>query len=298
MNTWLLITAVPRNCLDLSKLNVVFHEHCFIFGRENSVRFFGNFVERPNVGRNFYNSMYKYNFDFTTPNDETIAWRYMDFTKFADLLDSKKLYLCRSDKFDDPYEGYLKLQDSHSDELETFEKTKKYYFISCWHLNNFQSDAMWRIFISSKNGIAIKTSVGSIKKAIEISKDDVFIGQVFYRDFENMNFFDIAFEKQNVFPGAPGGSINQFTYKRKSFEHENELRLVYVDLPIPHASKLTLGHERPILEFKKIDVDLKSLVQEVIISPFAEIGFKDSVSKLVSDSGLSFRITESNLYKK
>ena len=47
------ITAVPRNCLDLSKLNVCFSRTLFIFGRENLVRFFGNFVERPSVIANF-----------------------------------------------------------------------------------------------------------------------------------------------------------------------------------------------------------------------------------------------------
>lgn len=242
--------------------------------------------------------MYKDNFNFTTPKDETIAWRYINFEKLTDLLVNKELYLCRSDKFEDPFEGFLKLKDSHLDELDLFEQTKKFYFINCWHLNDFQSDAMWRIFLGSKNGVAIKTSIVNIKKAIENSEDEVYISKVFYRDFENMSFFDIAFEEQNVFPNSHGGSINQFIYKRKSFEHENELRLIYIDLPIPHVSKTTLELKKPILEFKKINVDLKYLIQEIIISPFADVGFKDLVAELIKDVGLNFRVIESNLYKK
>ena len=51
--------------------------------------------------------MYKEHPTFIQPENEGIkVWRYMDFTKFVLLIDSRRLYFTRADKFDDPFEGY------------------------------------------------------------------------------------------------------------------------------------------------------------------------------------------------
>jgi hypothetical protein len=40
------------------------------------------------------------------PEDpDTIIWKYLDLSKFVDLLLYKKLFMSRSDKFEDQYEG-------------------------------------------------------------------------------------------------------------------------------------------------------------------------------------------------
>ena len=40
------------------------------------------------------------------PNDpNTIVWKYLDLSKFVDLLLYQKLFMSRSDKFEDQYEG-------------------------------------------------------------------------------------------------------------------------------------------------------------------------------------------------
>ena len=43
---------------------------------------------------------------FRQPENKNLRlWRYMDFTKFVSLIATKKLFFCRSDRFDDPFEG-------------------------------------------------------------------------------------------------------------------------------------------------------------------------------------------------
>ena len=43
---------------------------------------------------------------FIQPKNENIKiWRYMDFTKFVSLISSKSVFFCRSDLFEDPFEG-------------------------------------------------------------------------------------------------------------------------------------------------------------------------------------------------
>src|SRR3954466_4331681 len=42
---------------------------------------------------------------FVGPEDpDGFIWRYMDFTKFVDLLDSKRLFFSRGDLLGDPFE--------------------------------------------------------------------------------------------------------------------------------------------------------------------------------------------------
>ncbi|WP_276682425.1 DUF2971 domain-containing protein [Empedobacter brevis] len=234
---------------------------------------------------------------FHTPENNIVVWRYIDFTKFVDLLTSSKLFFCRSDNFDDPFEGILQLKDYEQTrdmfKLETL--TKKFYFINCWHINNHQSDAMWRIFLNTNNGIAIKTTVGNIIKSFEKSDDDVYIGKVYYKDFEQVTFNDLMFEPQNIIFNGRGGSVSQFNYKRISFEHEKELRLFHIDMPIPHAIKG--GIPRDPLSHKHINVNLNELIQEIVIAPFADIWFEEMVERLLNNLNLNFKIVKSNLYK-
>ena len=43
----------------------------------------------------------------TTPTDEAILWRYMDFTKFVSLLDKQALFFASITSLEDPFEGSL-----------------------------------------------------------------------------------------------------------------------------------------------------------------------------------------------
>lgn len=241
--------------------------------------------------------MYKSERSFQTPDNQLTIWRYLDFTKFVDLLLTNQQFFNRSDKFQDPFEGRLKLKDyqqnKHMFTLE--EETKKFYFLNCWHINELQSDAMWKIYLDGKNGIAIKSNVGKLKDCFQKSDDDIFISKVHYRDFENVTFDELMNEQQNSMFEGRSSSLNSFNYKRKSFEHENELRVFYVDMPIPHVIKG--GVHREPLNYKRIDIDLNILVDEIVIAPFADIWFKTLVENLISKLGYKFNVTQSNLYE-
>ncbi len=241
--------------------------------------------------------MYKENYMFHTPEKETIVWRYIDFTKFVDLITSSKLFFCRSDNFKDPFEGIFRLKDFEETKnmLEDQALTKQFYFLNCWHINDNQSDAMWKIFLNTNNGIAIKSTVGNIIKSLEDSEDEINISKIYYRDFDKVTFDELMFEPQNRLLGGRGGTINQFNYKRISFEHEKELRLYYIDMPIPHAIKD--GVPREPLSKKYIDVDVNKLIQEVIIAPFADKWFQEMAERLLNELNLNFKIVKSDLYK-
>lgn len=241
--------------------------------------------------------MYKEHYSFHTPDRHLTIWRYIDFTKYVDLLLTSKFFFNRSDNFDDPFEGYLKLKDhkDSKDILTLQHQTKKFYFLNCWHINDNQSDAMWKIFLNAKNGIAIKSTVANLIKGLEHTKEDVYISKVYYRDFNQATFTDLLLESQNEISGGRGGGLNQFNYKRISFDHEKELRLYFIDLPIPHAIKG--GVPREPLTHKRIDVDVKSIVDEIVISPFADSWFKGLVDGVTKKFSYDFKVTKSDLYE-
>lgn len=234
---------------------------------------------------------------FHTPEYDTVVWRYIDFTKFVDLLTSSKLFFCRADNLHDPYEGIFRLKDYEKTKhmLQYQEPTKKFYFLNCWHMNENQSDAMWKIFLNINNGIAIKSTVRNIIKSLENSKDDVHIGRVYYRDFEKVTLEELMSEEQNRLADGRGSGVVQYNYKRKSFEHEKELRLFHIDKPIPHLLKN--GVPRDPLNSKHIDVDLVELINEIVIAPFADKWFQEMVERLLSILKLNFRVIQSDLYR-
>ena len=76
--------------------------------------------------------MYKENYSFQKPENSLTIWRYIDFTKFMDLLTNSKLYFTRSDNFEDPFEGRLRLKDYEvtKEMISLEELTKKFYFLN------------------------------------------------------------------------------------------------------------------------------------------------------------------------
>lgn len=53
----------------------------------------------------------------TTPSDDVVLWRYLDFARFLDLLERQALWFTRADKFEDPLEGGL--TDREAQELRS-----------------------------------------------------------------------------------------------------------------------------------------------------------------------------------
>ena len=149
--------------------------------------------------------MYKADKNFSLPkNTDALVWKFLDFPKFISLLETNSLYFARADQFNDPYEGIqAKLNGSTSN-------TKNIY-INCWHQNEYESAAMWDLYIKSNEGIAIQSSVTKLCGSFNDYKHDVYIGQTKY----------IESHKESL---PSNNSLLPYLDKRKSFSHEQEIR--------------------------------------------------------------------------
>ena len=227
--------------------------------------------------------MYIDNKNIKLPEDpDTIVWKYLDLSKFLDLLLSKQLFMSRSDKFEDQYEGTFseptfeeirKLSLDNPTFLDYYKTHRKNVVISSWHINEYESFAMWQIFTQKSEGLAIQSTVGRLQEALDFDKDYTQpIGEVNYIDYKKEYIpFDNTF-----FP---------FLFKRKSFQYEREIRIIS-DLT---ANNLTIDNGL------KIDIDIKKLIEKIYIHPKSENWYKNLVIELVKRLGFDFEIEKSDL---
>ena len=215
-------------------------------------------------------------------NPDTIVWKYLDLSKFLDLLLSKKLFMSRSDKFEEQYEGTFseptfeeikKLSENNPAFLDFYKSHREKVVVSSWHINEYESFAMWQIFTQNSEGLAIQSTIGQLQKALDAEKNfKQYIGEVNYIDYkkEYIPFDDMFFP---------------FLFKRKSFQYEREVRII-ADLS---------EEEIKINDGLKIDVDITQLIKKIYIHPKSENWYKKLVIELVDKLGFDFEIEKSDL---
>lgn len=109
----------------------------------------------------------KINFGAGEPLQTNKLWRYTNLSKFTDLLEKKALYFARADRFEDPFEGIFPTNGSkdpiHHMTKQFYQLNRKWVCINCWHLNEFESAAMWSLYTNKNQGIAIQTTYNRFK---------------------------------------------------------------------------------------------------------------------------------------
>ena len=246
--------------------------------------------------------------EYDVPKRDMPLWRYQDFPKFVSLLDSGELFFTRADKFEDVCEGasgfnfqkaaiYDKIKPSLTlkvksqlraagienptdDEVEkklreetdalfeTQENKRKEYFVSCWHANERESEAMWKLYITAKKqGVAIQTTMERL--CYSIGKSGFEVGGVNY----------ISYEKPLESDAEP------IWYKRTAFKHENEVRAIFHEVGT-------------CLEGMPVKMDLNILIERVYISPSAPSWFAILVKRVMNKYGLNKPVEYSRLDEK
>jgi len=229
------------------------------------------------------------------------VWRYMSIDKYLSLLVTRELFLCRVDSFEDPWEGVWpkkqldKFLDSKKvDEADSpgeikrffLEHNRKCMFVHCWHVNESESAAMWDLYSSRKSGVAIKTTVGAIKRSLD-EDDDVFIGAVKYIDYDD--------ETETI----PWMTMAPAFIKRKSFSHENEVRVMRRHYPLGGINDkgFRVVEFNDALPCMTLKVDLAWLISNVYFSPTMDPWLVKSLIDISKKYGIDDRVfKQSNLY--
>lgn len=250
-------------------------------------------------------------------NPDGPVWRYTDLAKFLSLLQRRALYFPRVDKLAalDPYEGYytdaehLQLDgltfDSAPKEFrermaletpekfETFMQQERYArgdfarqmremtFVNSWHMQDHESAAMWSLYLKSADGIAIRTTYARLEKAFEPYREfDVMLSPVRYMDYSAESF-------------GFGNVLWPFIHKRKSFEHERELRAII--WTIEHGKNDLQNNKFASTPGLYVDIDIDILIEAVYVAPSAEPWFVDVVAEVLRRFNVDKPVVHSHL---
>lgn len=251
-------------------------------------------------------------------NMDAKIWRYMDLSKFLSVLDKSSLYFTRLDQLSkfDSFEGYytninvslekVKFEDipdnflkavnvkSEKDfttlkELNKFimHLTKRYrevVFVNCWHAKDYESAAMWKLYMNNNEGVAIQSTYEKLIESLKNYKDfSVHIGMLNYIDYG----------KEAI---PMNNAVSPFLYKRKSFEHEQELRALiwtlddiqnFVSNPDVNKFKDVSGIYVP--------VNLDTLIDQIYVAPDSPEWFIEIVSSILKKYGINHKPNQSDL---
>ena len=220
------------------------------------------------------------------PDDDSQLWRYMDFTKFVSMLDTKTLFFSRLDKLEDKYEGTLskptlawverslesqpaERKANWSKMLEVYKSFKAHMFVNCWHINEHESAAMWDLYLKSDEGVAVRTTFKRIKESLSSCPYSVDASKVRYVDYET-ELIPVGGDTSIYYP---------VVHKRKSYEHENELRLFCWGYNMSIEDQQSVGSFSagpinpcllPLLPDRpgvSLEVKLEVLIEEVCVAP-------------------------------
>src|SRR5207249_4280374 len=157
-------------------------------------------------------------------------------------------------------------------------KTMRYWaMVNCWHASTHESAAMWRLYAPTTAAVAIRSTVRRLRSAVALApppppgfggSDRVHIGMIDYIDFASQRIPD-------------GSFAAQFFRKRRSFEHERELRALVLQFPL--ASPDHVDYERrPTDAGLPVKVDLAQLIDKVLVAPQAPNWYANLVARVAA----------------
>ena len=143
--------------------------------------------------------------------------------------------------------------------------------VNCWHVNNGESEAMWRLYGDSGKGVAVETTFGALKESIA-ARDSAF--RVHIYPVKYLDFFDTKLKPMDCVVEGHRAPL----LKRISYEHEREVRAFIVHVPETARAGLKLEDWRPVPV--RIPVDVNRLVKAVHVSPYPGEPFASSVTRI------------------
>lgn len=250
------------------------------------------------------------------PEPYAQVWRYMTLPKYLSLLQTGSLHFGRLDLMEDSWEGaphmggleaeVRNLGTSRADVravarqslLNLASLQRRSTYVSCWHMAEEESAAMWSLYQQDKAGIAIQTDWyalnSSLDPMIPFLEAQVVYGSHFGDGEDGFNL---------------GASL---CTKRRSFAHEREARIIYLDAQKEfkadmdyfkyQGTKIALPRDYALEERLaalpsgvSMKTDIETLVARVILAPYMPPWVEEAVRETTATFGFTFPVGRSSL---
>lgn len=250
------------------------------------------------------------------------AWRYFTFPKFISLLTYQALWFAKLKILEDGLEGLIPEATKHEMRLanqvymqqfaspefhaqidewpERNERDGRELTVaSCWFLCEDESLEMWQQYGAGPEAVAVKSTIGRLYRSVYVVRDESVshMGPVSYVDHSThvmtQHHAHQAFERA-------------FLKDRARFAHEKELRIATLNIKTsacaapdgkPYTPEQLEGagsnnFENPGLY---VGVNLSTLIEQVVVTPYAQDWFHLLVHRIIEVSGLSTQVVRSSL---
>jgi hypothetical protein len=243
----------------------------------------------------------------TTPPDTTLIWRYQNLSQFLALLNTKSLYFAMKREFSDKWEG--KLSAKYIEHLKQSDQVTKMmalgvtreqaltglkfgytvsqnlYGISCWHMDEVESVAMWGLYSRGDDGVAIQSTISGLKACLAKEPRDIIIAEVNYTDHAKL--------PESI---SPISQLEPLFTKRRSYRHESEVRAV-LERIAERTDEEFYGFLAKTTAGEAVTVDLPTLVQKIVVAPGYPAWAIGSLQQAVNAAGLTVQVETSDLLK-
>jgi hypothetical protein len=234
----------------------------------------------------------------------------MDLPRLLSIFDKGALFFPSAATLAeaDPYEGEPVLAKIHAarecgeNEMRRLRLQSQLFkhlnFFNCWHMNDSESDAMWKIYMKGTEGVAIRSTVERLNACFRNANETVYMGEVEYIDHSAIRALsDLTF------------GCSDYLLKRLAFQHEREVRMGTYQSDVRPEFFDEVGFLRTLEPGVRVedillypgrrgvyvDVEIATLIEAVVVSPFSPNWFSDLVTSLTGKLGYTFEVVSSEM---
>jgi hypothetical protein len=238
---------------------------------------------------------YVWGTDVKEPSEDQRIWRYITLPSLLYLLAERRLHFSHIWELDDLAEGRisqaqvndlgLDLEDQGRIELlptliQMYTNFTMGCAISCWHANETESVAMWQLYTTGDDGVAISTTVGKLMNCLTPKG----IGDSHF----NVGFVKYINHNANIVTETPPErqtALQSLFHKSREYVHEQEVRIVVVmpqNKPYPRSE----------LDFPLTNL---SFIEQIIVSPRFPTWALPALQSVISTFGVTLNMGTSVL---
>jgi hypothetical protein len=236
----------------------------------------------------FTNAIYMQQNFIDVADTKVPVFRVFPVVRLLQAFITRKLDFLPPEKWEDPFENVVLRH-------RVFEGLRTRIYGQCWTLNDAESDALWRIYSPDKQGVRVRSTVAKVFDSIaDTTKEwallEYWAGRVRYLSEAEIKrrLEDPALLQLHVLEQGARGLVETLLIKRLEFQHENELRFLY------------LGHEEyfDLLSAKaSFGIDPAKVFESLLFDPRMEDDLFETYRQVFRKLGFTGAIERSLLYR-
>ncbi len=226
---------------------------------------------------------------------DMLLYRFTTIQHLLNAIVQRTNTLISPRKWDDPFENALakNLRLRRPDGSISPYPFRNRAYGQCWTLKK-ETDAFWRMYVPRSTGVRLRSTIKTLYKSLEgeckkpYARISCFIGRVEYLPEKDIikKFNDADWVKRSFLGQGTGAHAKTLLLKRTEFEHEAEVRLIYLD---PHAIDHGDCYSYPM--------DPCAVISEITFDPRMEDTMYDTYQSILESYGFTGTINRSALYQ-